>query len=108
MSQVMVTVDAAQSAKHGCHGLGCLSLVQSVAGIVPGADRFSSTLNDVAGAAGTVQEIAGLGDRAGWTDGVLVVLRDSVILKVQLSGTASESNLLAVSELLARSALGRF
>jgi hypothetical protein len=108
VSQIMVTVDIAQSAKHGCRGLGCLSLVQSVSEMIPGADRFSSTLNDVAGAAGTVQDIAGLGDKAGWANGMLVVLHDAVIMKLQLSGTAATSNALSISELLARSALGRF
>lgn len=108
MSQLLVTVDSAQAAKRGCRGLGCLSLVQSVAGVIPGADRFSNALNEAAGAAGTVQEISGLGERAGWTNGVLVVLRDAVILKVQLTGTAAGGNALALSEVVARSALGRF
>lgn len=108
MSQLLVTVDTAQTAKHGCRGLGCLSLVQTVAAFVPGADRFSNALNEAAGAAGTVQEISGLGDRAGWTNGVLVVLRDAVILKIQLSGSAAGADALALSEVVARSALGRF
>jgi hypothetical protein len=39
---------------------------------------------------------------------MLVVLHDAVIMKLQLTGSAGTSNPLSISELLARSALGRF
>jgi hypothetical protein len=96
VSQVLFTADVAQEAKHGCHGLGCLSIVQTVTGMIPGMSSFNSTLNQIGGTATMVE---GIGQRAAWTNGVLAVLQDQVIFKLQLSG--SQSDMLNASESLA-------
>jgi hypothetical protein len=96
VSQVLFTADVAQEAKHGCHGLGCLSIVQSVTGMIPGMSSFNSTLNQIGGTATMVE---GIGQRAAWANGVLAVLQNQLIFKLQLSG--SQSDMLNASESLA-------
>jgi hypothetical protein len=96
VSQVLFTADVAQEAKHGCHGLGCLSIVQQVTGMIPGLSSFNSTLSQIGGTATMVQ---GIGQRAAWANGILAVLQDQVIFKLQLSGR--QSDMLNASESLA-------
>jgi hypothetical protein len=96
VSQVLFTADAAQQAKHGCHGFGCLSIVQSVTEMIPGMSSFNSTLNQIGGTATMVE---GIGQRAAWANGILAVLQDQVIFKLQLSG--KQSDMLNASESLA-------
>jgi len=100
VSQVLFTVDVAQQAKHGCHGLGCLSAVQSVTSVIPGTSAFNNTLSTIGGTATTIQ---GLGQKAAWSNGILAVLQDQTIFKVQLSGT--QSDLLDPSKQLAEKVL---
>jgi hypothetical protein len=100
VSQVLFTVDAAQQVKHGCHGLGCLSAVQSVTSMIPGASAFDNTLSTIGGTATMIQ---GLGQKAAWSNGILAVLQDQTIFKVQLSGT--QSDLLDPSKQLAEKVL---
>ncbi len=100
VSQVLFTVDAAQEAKHGCHGFGCVSMVQSVSNVIPGTSSFNNTLNQIGGAATTIE---GLGQRAAWSNGVLAVLQNQLIFKLKLSGT--QSDMLDASEQLAHKVL---
>jgi hypothetical protein len=100
VSQVLFTADLAQEAKHGCHGLGCIGIVQSVTGMIPGMSSFNSTVSEIGGAATMIQ---GLGQRAAWANGILAVLQDQVIFKLKLSGT--QSDMLDASESLARNVL---
>lgn len=98
--QVLLTVDAADEAKHGCKGLNCLAMVRAITGYIPGMDQFNSTV-DTLGSTATL--ISGLGQKAAWGHGILAVLEDDTIFKVQLSGT--ESDALSASELLAQKVL---
>jgi hypothetical protein len=100
VSQVLFTVDAVQAARHGCHGLQCIAVVQSVTGYIPGLDGFNSTVSELGS---TATLISGLGQRAAWGHGILAVLENETIFKVQLSG--GQSNLLNISELLAQKVL---
>lgn len=61
---------------------------------------FNNTLSEIGGTATMIQ---GLGQRAGWSNGVLAVLQDQVIFKLKLSGT--QSDMLDASELLAHEVL---
>ena len=100
VSQVLFTVDLAQEAKHGCHGLGCIGIVQSVTGMIPGMSSFNSTVSEIGGAATMIQ---GLGQRAAWSNGILAVLQDQVIFRLKLGGAQSE--MLNASESIARNVL---
>jgi hypothetical protein len=51
------------------------------------------------------QEISDLGDRAGWKNGVLSVLKGQVLIQVDATGQSSGSQSLAVSKAIARSAI---
>jgi hypothetical protein len=57
--------------------------------------------------AGQVQMITGLGEKAGWSNGLLTVLQNNVLYKVKIGGLASSQLALDASELIARSALNR-
>jgi hypothetical protein len=96
VSQVLLTVDTAVNAK-GCHGLNCVYYLRAVTGYVPGMDRFNQTFDELG--EGAVL-ISGLGQRAGWGHGILAVLDNDTIFKLQLTG--SQSDMLDASELLAR------
>jgi len=100
VSQVLFTADVAQEAKHGCHGLGCLGIVQSVAGMIPGLSPFNNAVSEIGGTATTIE---GLGQRAAWTNGVLAVLQNQMIFKLRLSGT--QADMLSGSQVLARKVL---
>lgn len=100
--QVLLTVDAAQAAKSGCRGLGCLSIVQSVTDYIPGMSSF----NRAVGTAEDVEYITGLGDKAAWKNGQLTVLKQGVVFGLDVSA-AHSSSALAASELLARTVLTR-
>jgi hypothetical protein len=94
--QVLLTVDAADEAKNGCKGLNCVALIRSITGYIPGLDRFNNTVDTLGGDATL---ISGLGNRAAWGHGILAVLENNTIFKLQLSGT--QSDMLDASELLA-------
>ncbi len=100
VSQVLFTANLAQGAKHGCRWLGCVALVQSVTGMIPGMSSFNNTLSEIGGTATMIQ---GLGQRAGWANGILAVLQNQLIFKLKLSGR--QSDMLNASELLAHKVL---
>jgi hypothetical protein len=100
VSQVLLTVDAADQAKNGCKGLNCVYIVRAITGYIPGLDRFNSTVDTLGS---TAILIKGLGQKAAWGHGILAVLENNTIFKVQLSGT--QSDMLSASELLAQKVL---
>jgi len=68
--------------------------------MIPGMSSFNRTLSEMGGTATMIQ---GLGQRAGWSNGVLAVLQNQLIFKLKLSGTQAE--MLNASEALARKVL---
>ena len=97
---VFLTVEPVAQ-KAACHGLGCLSVVQSVLNVpgVPGVPaQFAEAFNDA-------QMIAGLGDKAAWKDGKLTVVKADMAFQLFVRGSASPA--LSTSESLARTILER-
>ncbi len=97
---VVLTTQAVSATKTGCHGLNCITAVTSALGPAMGAlpSQISSGLNDA-------QMISGLGDKAGWKDGTLTVVRADMAFQLLVRGSASPA--LATSETLARDVLTR-
>ncbi len=97
---VVLTTQAVGTAKTGCHGLNCISAVQSVLGPAHVAlpAQIADGFNDA-------QIIGGLGDKAGWKDGRLTVIKADMAFQLFVRGSASPA--LATSESLARDVLTR-
>lgn len=95
---VVLEVQNVQAAKGGCHGFGCLNVVQSVLG-----PAMPSLPSQFAGAFSDAQMIAGLGDKAAWKDGKLTVVKAETAFQLLVNGTGSPA--LATSETLARDVL---
>ncbi|HXM19632.1 MAG TPA: hypothetical protein VN934_12620 [Candidatus Tumulicola sp.] len=70
---------------------------------LPGSQLFDQAMST----AGQVQTITGLGEKAGWANGLLTVLQNNVLYKVKVGGLASSQLALNASELIARGALNR-
>ena len=103
VQRVVLTVETAQAAR-SCRGIGCALLAQSILSTVSGANVFNSTVTQALEGA---QLVAGLGDRAGWKDGWLTVVKNQVAFRLMVSGSGSDANRLAMSENLASSVLSR-
>src|ERR1700674_391627 len=90
-----------------CKGINCLWLAHSVTSSLgvnlPGSQLFDQAMST----AGQVQTITGLGEKAGWANGLLTVLQNNVLYKVKVGGLASSQLALNASELIARGALNR-
>lgn len=98
---VVLIMQPVQHGGGGCHGLGCLSIVQSVfnAHVLPGLpSQFADAFQDA-------QLISGLGDKASWKDGRLTVLRADMAFQLFVRGSGSPA--LTASEALARDVLYR-
>ncbi|MDQ2818653.1 MAG: hypothetical protein M3T49_10720 [Candidatus Eremiobacteraeota bacterium] len=102
--QVLLSIEQTQAAKKGCKGLQCLRIAQSVAVYIPGAQSVSSKVGT---ALSDAEMISGLGDKAGWKNGWLTVLKDRVVFRLAVAGAGSSSAGLAGSEALARVVLTR-
>jgi len=93
------TVGAVQQA-HGMARFG--SILGAVQGI-PGVPLPQSAL--VQRAFADAQVIVGLGDRAGWKNGTLSVLKNETLFQVNATGQSTDSDSLAVCKSVAESAL---
>jgi hypothetical protein len=104
--QVLFGLQIAQS-KPACRGINCLwmahSITSSLGVNLPGSQLFDHAMST----AGEVQYITGLGEKAGWANGLLTVLQNNVLYKVQIGGLATSQLALDASELIARHALNR-
>jgi len=104
--QVMFALQMGQS-KPACKGINCLWLAHSVTSSLgvnlPGSQLFDRAMST----AGQVQMITGLGEKAGWANGLLTVLQNNVLYKVKVGGLKSSQLALDASELIARGALNR-
>ena len=100
--QVVLTLQSADEARKA-HGFARFSSALSAARSIPGMPVVNSPIvNDAFSGA---EEISDLGDRAGWKNGVLSVLKGQVLLQVDATGQSSGSQSLAVSKAIARSAI---
>ena len=96
---VVLAMQPIQAAKT-CRGLGCLHIVQSIVGAVPGLPNLPPALSD---AFTDAQMLSGLGDKAAWKDGKLTVVKADMAFQLLVQG--SHSPTLATSEALARTVL---
>jgi hypothetical protein len=104
---VLLTVKpVVERAKGGCRDLNCLKLAQSVLSLTPiGNDPTYSTL--VGPVEGTAIEIAGLGNKATWANGVLTVLSNAAAFQVRIGSGADSQQYLQDCEKLAKYVLDR-
>ena len=100
--QVALTVTTVEKV-HQAHGLAKLGVLLSAAQSIPGAPLPQSPL--VTKAFSDAQIVVGLGDKAGWKNGTLSVLKNETLLKISATGQATDSDSLKVSKSIAKSAL---
>lgn len=95
----VTTVEKVQQA-HGLARFGALlSAAQSIPGVtIPQTPAVTHAFADA-------QIIVGLGDKAGWKNGTLSVLKNETLLQVSATGEATDSQALKVSKSVAKSAL---
>lgn len=95
----MQTVDKAKAA----HGIARFGAVLGALGNIPGVTLPSDPV--VTRALADAQVVTGLGDRAGWKNGTLSVLKNEMLYAVTSTGQASDAESLRVSRAVAQSVL---
>lgn len=100
--RVLLGVETARAAK-SCRGLSCVFMAQSVLSLA----NISAFSPGIMEALSDAQIIAGLGDKAGWKNGALTVLKNEIAFRLVVSGAGSDARRLAISEALARDVLTR-
>ncbi len=100
--QVVLTLQSADEARKA-HGLARFTSALSAVQSIPGVPAVNNPI--VNEAFSGAQEISDLGDRAGWKNGVLFVLKGQVLMHVDATGQSSDSQSLVVSKAIARSAI---
>jgi hypothetical protein len=93
------TVEKVQQA----HGMAKFGALLSAAQSIPGVQLPNSPV--VTHAFADAQIVAGLGDRAGWKNGTLSVLKNELLFQVNPTGQSSDSASLDVAKSIAKSVL---
>ncbi len=102
--QVALTLQVVDRVKQTHGFMQRLATVMSAAGAIPGLPLANPL---IAQAFSDAQLISGIGDRAGWKDGVLSVLRDRLLFNIRISGSGPNEQRLADAETLARDVVAR-
>ncbi len=100
--QVVLTLQSADEVRKA-RGFSRFTSALSAVRSIPGVPVVNNPI--VNEAFSGAQEISDLGDRAGWKNGVLSVLKGQVLIQVDATGQSSGSQSLAVSKAIARSAI---
>jgi len=100
--QVVLTLQSADEVRKA-RGFSRFTSAFSAVQSVPGMPVVNNPI--VNEAFSGAQEISDLGDRAGWKNGVLSVLKGQVLIQVDATGQSSGSQSLTVSKAIARSAI---
>lgn len=100
--QIALTVQTVNQVKQA-HGIAKFGAILSAASQIPGVPMPTNPV--VTRAFADAQVVVGLGDRAGWKNGTLSVLKNEALVQVTATGQSSDSESLAVSKAIATSAL---
>jgi len=100
--QVALTVQTVGQVEHA-HGMARFGAILSAVQNIPGAPLPQSPV--VQHAFADAQIVVGLGDKAGWKNGTLSVLKNETLLQVNATGQSTDSDSLAVCKSVAKSAL---
>jgi hypothetical protein len=100
--QVALTVQTVSQVQQA-HGMARFGAILSAVQNIPGAPIPQSPV--VQHAFADAQIVVGLGDKAGWKNGTLSVLKNETLLQVNATGQATDSESLTVCKSVAKSAL---
>jgi len=100
--QVALTVQTVNQVQKA-HGMARFGAILGAVRNIPGAPLPQSAV--VQHAFADAQIVVGLGDKAGWKNGTLSVLKNETLLQVNATGQSSDSESLTVCKSVARSAL---
>ena len=100
--QVALTVQTIDQVKQA-HGLARLGAILSAIQNIPGVPMPSNPI--VSRAFADAQIVVGLGDRAGWKNGTLSVVKSELLLQVNVTGQPTDAESLKVAKSVAKAAL---
>jgi hypothetical protein len=100
--QIALTVQTVNQVNQA-HGIAKFGAILSAASQIPGVPVPTNPV--VTHAFADAQVVVGLGDRAGWKNGTLSVLKSEALVQVTATGQGSDSQSLEVSKSIATSAL---
>jgi len=100
--QVALTLQTIDQVKQ-THGIARLGAILSAVQNIPGVPVPSNPI--VTHAFADAQIVAGLGDRAGWKNGTLSVLKSELMLQVNVTGQSTDAESLNVAKAVAKAAL---
>ncbi len=100
--QVALTVQTVDQVKQA-HGIAKFGAILSAVQGIPGVSLPSNPV--VTRAFADAQVVVGLGDRAGWKNGTLSVLKNEMLFAVNVTGQQNDDRSLLVAKSVARAAL---
>jgi hypothetical protein len=100
--QIALTVQTVNQVNQA-HGIAKFGAILTAASQIPGVPMPTNPA--VTRAFSDAQVVVGLGDKAGWKNGTLSVLKNEALVQVTATGQGSDSESLAVSKSIATSAL---
>jgi hypothetical protein len=100
--QVALTVQTIDQVKQA-HGIARFGAILSAVQGIPGVPMPSNPV--VTRAFADAQVVVGLGDRAGWKNGTLSVVKNEVLFQVNVTGQPTDAQSLTVAKSVAKAAL---